>query len=68
MARHKLGVGLFLAAALLSFLLSIGLWFADERQEGLGDALVDEVAGAGHRQRDARQWLRLAPQSEPSGP
>jgi len=33
--RHRLGVALFLAAALGSFLLSIGLWFADNRQEGV---------------------------------
>ena len=48
MARHKLGVGLFLAAALLSFLLSIGLWFADERQEGLFVGLwVPSILAAG---------------------
>jgi hypothetical protein len=33
--RHRLGVTLFLVAAFGSFLLSIGLWFADNRQEGV---------------------------------
>ena len=34
MTRHRLGVSLFLAAAAASFLLSIGLWFGDHREEG----------------------------------
>ena len=34
MDRHRLGVTLFLIAALGSFLLSIGLWFTDNREEG----------------------------------
>ena len=48
MARHKLGVALFLAAALASFLLSVGLWFAGERQEGLFVGLwVPSILAAG---------------------
>ena len=48
MARHKLGVALFLAAALASFFLSIGLWFADERDEGLFVGLwVPSILAAG---------------------
>jgi hypothetical protein len=47
-ARHKLGVALFLTAALASFLLSIGLWFADERDEGLFVGLwVPSILAAG---------------------
>ena len=47
-ARHKLGVALFLAAALASFLLSVGLWFAGERQEGLFVGLwVPSILAAG---------------------
>jgi hypothetical protein len=47
-ARHKLGVALFLAAALASFFLSIGLWFADERDEGLFVGLwVPSILAAG---------------------
>ena len=34
MDRHRAGVRLFLAAALISFLLSIALWFTDNRDEG----------------------------------
>lgn len=34
-SRHRLGVALFLVAALASFLLSIGLWFAGNRDEGV---------------------------------
>ena len=34
MDRHQAGVRLFLGAALISFLLSIALWFTDNRDEG----------------------------------
>ena len=48
MERHKLGVALFLAAALGSFLLSVGLWFAGERQQGLFVGLwVPSILAAG---------------------
>jgi len=48
MGRHKLGVALFLAAAFASFLLSVGLWFAGERQEGLFVGLwVPSILAAG---------------------
>ena len=48
MERHRLGVTLFLGAALLSFLLSIGLWFADHRQEGVFVGLwVPSILAAG---------------------
>jgi len=33
--RHRLGVIFFLVAAFGSFLLSIGLWFTDNREEGV---------------------------------
>jgi hypothetical protein len=43
-----LGVTLFLVAAVASFLLSIGLWFADNRQEGLFVGLwVPSILAAG---------------------
>jgi hypothetical protein len=46
--RQRLGVALFLAAALASFLLSIGLWFTDNRQEGLFVGLwVPSILAAG---------------------
>jgi hypothetical protein len=46
--RHRLGVILFLAAAFGSFLLSIGLWFADNRQEGVFVGLwVPSILAAG---------------------
>ena len=46
--RHRLGVAMFLAAALGSFLLSIGLWFTDNRQEGLFVGLwVPSILAAG---------------------
>ena len=48
MRRHRLGVAMFLAAALGSFLLSIGLWFTDNRQEGLFVGLwVPSILAAG---------------------
>lgn len=34
-ARRRLGVMLFLVAAFVSFLLSVGLWFTDNHQEAL---------------------------------
>ena len=34
-SRHRLGVALFLLAAAASFLLSIGLWCAGNRDEGV---------------------------------
>lgn len=46
--RHRLGVLLFLVAALASFLLSIGLWFTDNRQEGVFVGLwVPSILAAG---------------------
>ncbi len=46
--RHRLGVTLFLAAAGLSFLLSVGLWFADSRDEGVFVGLwVPSILAAG---------------------
>jgi hypothetical protein len=48
MQRHRLGVALFLAAALGSFLLSIVLWFTDNRQEGVFVGLwVPSILAAG---------------------
>ena len=48
MSRHRLGVALFLAAALASFLLSIGLWFTDNRDEGVFVGLwVPSILAAG---------------------
>jgi hypothetical protein len=47
-SRHRLGVSLFLAAALVSFLLSIGLWFTDNREEGVFVGLwVPSILAAG---------------------
>ena len=47
-SRHRLGVTLFLVAALASFLLSIGLWFAGNRQEGVFVGLwVPSILAAG---------------------
>ena len=47
-ARHRLGVTLFLVAAALSFLLSIGLWFTDNRDEGVFVGLwVPSILAAG---------------------
>ena len=34
MDRYRLGVRLFLIASFVSFLLSIGLWFTEHRDEG----------------------------------
>lgn len=48
MSRHRLGVALFLLAAVASFLLSIGLWFTDNRQEGAFVGLwVPSILAAG---------------------
>ena len=48
MERHRLGVTLFLIAALVSFLLSIGLWFTDNRDEGVFVGLwVPSILAAG---------------------
>jgi hypothetical protein len=48
MDRHRLGVALFLGAALLSFVLSIALWFTDNRQEGVFVGLwVPSILAAG---------------------
>ena len=47
-SRHRLGVTLFLVAAGLSFLLSIGLWFAGNREEGVFVGLwVPSILAAG---------------------
>ncbi len=48
MARHRLGVMLFLIATLASFALSIGLWFTDNRDEGVFVGLwVPSILAAG---------------------
>lgn len=48
MTRHRLGVTLFLIAAMASFLLSIALWFSDNRQEGVFVGLwVPSILAAG---------------------
>ena len=48
MDRERLGVTLFLVAALLSFVLSIGLWFADHHEEGVFVGLwVPSILAAG---------------------
>jgi hypothetical protein len=48
MDRHRLGVKLFLVAALGSFLLSIALWFTDNREEGVFVGLwVPSILAAG---------------------
>jgi hypothetical protein len=48
MPRQRLGVLLFLIAALGSFLLSIGLWFTDNRDEGMFVGLwVPSILAAG---------------------
>jgi hypothetical protein len=46
--RHRLGVRLFLVAAAISFLLSIALWFTDNRDEGVFVGLwVPSILAAG---------------------
>ena len=46
--RHRLGVTLFLVAAGLSFVLSVGLWFSDHRDEGVFVGLwVPSILAAG---------------------
>jgi hypothetical protein len=46
--RHRLGVTFFLVAALGSFLLSIALWFTDNREEGVFVGLwVPSILAAG---------------------
>jgi hypothetical protein len=46
--RRRLGVRLFLAAAGVSFVLSIALWFAGSREEGLFVGLwVPSILAAG---------------------
>ncbi len=48
MTRHTTGVALFMAAALISFFLSIGLWFTDYQSEGLFVGLwVPSILAAG---------------------
>jgi hypothetical protein len=48
MDRYRLGIALFLIAALASFLLSIGLWFTDNREEGVFVGLwVPSILAAG---------------------
>jgi hypothetical protein len=48
MNRHRLGVTLFLVAAVSSFLLSIALWFTDHREEGAFVGLwVPSILAAG---------------------
>ena len=46
--RHQLGVRLVVLAALVSFLLSIALWFTDNRDEGVFVGLwVPSILAAG---------------------
>jgi hypothetical protein len=46
--RHRLGLSLFLVAAAASFLLSIVLWFTDNRDEGVFVGLwVPSILAAG---------------------
>jgi hypothetical protein len=46
--RQRLGVTLFLVAAAVSFLLSIGLWFSDSREEAVFVGLwVPSILAAG---------------------
>ena len=48
MTRERLGVTLILAAAVMSFLLSIALWFTDNRDEGVFVGLwVPSILAAG---------------------
>ena len=47
-ARHRTGVLLFLIAAATSFVLSVTLWFAGSREEGLFVGLwVPSILAAG---------------------
>ena len=46
--RHRLGATLFLIAAAASFVLSIALWFTDNRDEGMFVGLwVPSILAAG---------------------
>jgi hypothetical protein len=48
MSRHRLGVTMFIVAAFGSFLLSIALWFTDNREEGVFVGLwVPSILAAG---------------------
>jgi hypothetical protein len=48
MTRHRMGVVLFLIAALASFLLSIALWFTGHEDEGVFVGLwVPSILAAG---------------------
>ncbi len=48
MNRHRAGVRLFLVGAAASFLLSIALWFTDNREEGVFVGLwVPSILAAG---------------------
>jgi hypothetical protein len=48
MTRERLGVTLILTAAVMSFLLSITLWFTDNRDEGVFVGLwVPSILAAG---------------------
>ena len=48
MTRERLGVTLILTAAVMSFLLSIALWFTDNREEGVFVGLwVPSILAAG---------------------
>jgi hypothetical protein len=48
MNRHRQGVALFILAAAASFLLSIALWFTDNREEGVFVGLwVPSILAAG---------------------
>ena len=48
MTRERLGVTLILTAAVMSFLLSIALWFTDNRDEGVFVGLwVPSILAAG---------------------
>ena len=48
MDRQRLGITLFLLAALISFGLSIALWFTDNRDEGVFVGLwVPSILAAG---------------------
>jgi hypothetical protein len=48
MNRHRSGVTLVLVAAVVSFLLSVALWFTDNREEGAFVGLwVPSILAAG---------------------